>query len=279
MEAERNFDPKVVSAFGQEWQHFDQAGLDSKEVDEIFGLYFKIFPWDRIRPNESVGADIGCGSGRWARAVAPKVKKLFLIDASVDALDTARKNLSKAPNVNFVHASVDGMPIENNTLDFAYSLGVLHHIPDTEAGIKSVAQKLKSGAPFLLYLYYAFDNRPFLFRYLWKLSEIFRYSISRLPFRLRVLTTEVIAVLVYWPLSRVAAALDRLKILPTWWPLSFYRNRSFYVMRTDALDRFGTRLEKRFTKNQIEQMLIRSGFHEIQFSSDAPFWCAVGFKN
>ena len=62
-------------------------------------------------------------------------------------------------------------------------------------------------------------------------------------------------------------------------PLSSYRNVSFYTMRTDSLDRFGTRLEKRFSKEQIERMMIIAGFDSIQFSESEPFWCAVGFKN
>jgi hypothetical protein len=49
-------------------------------------------------------------------------------------------------------------------------------------------------------------------------------------------------------------------------------------MRTDALDRFGTRLERRFNKAQIEDMLLSSGFSNIQFSYTQPFWCAVGIK-
>ena len=62
------------------------------------------------------------------------------------------------------------------------------------------------------------------------------------------------------------------------WPLSAYRNESFYSMRTDALDRFGTKMEKRFTKLQILDMMRNAGLEQIQFSLQIPFWCAVGFK-
>ena len=50
-------------------------------------------------------------------------------------------------------------------------------------------------------------------------------------------------------------------------------------MRTDALDRFGTSLERRFTKKKIEQMMKEAGLKDIKFSENAPFWVAVGFKN
>jgi NDP-sugar pyrophosphorylase family protein len=60
-------------------------------------------------------------------------------------------------------------------------------------------------------------------------------------------------------------------------PLSQYRNNSFYVMRNDALDRFGTQLEKRFTKEEIREMMEQAGLENLTFSRTS-FWTAVGFK-
>ena len=61
-------------------------------------------------------------------------------------------------------------------------------------------------------------------------------------------------------------------------PLSYYKNLSFYTMRTDSRDRFGTYLEKRYSKEQIKTMLKKAGLNRIKFSKSAPFWCAIGFK-
>ncbi len=61
-------------------------------------------------------------------------------------------------------------------------------------------------------------------------------------------------------------------------PLSQYRNNSFYTMQTDALDRFGTRLEKRFTKEEIKKMMENCGLENINFSRNDHFWTAVGYK-
>ena len=61
-------------------------------------------------------------------------------------------------------------------------------------------------------------------------------------------------------------------------PLAAYRDRSLYSMRTDALDRFGTKLEKRFTRDQIRAMMEGAGLESITFS-DNPYWCAVGYRN
>ncbi|PYQ27437.1 MAG: SAM-dependent methyltransferase [Acidobacteria bacterium] len=274
----KNADDAVVRGFGDEWQRFDQHELSRAELESMFDSYFRIFPWNRL-PANAEGFDAGCGSGRWASFVAPRVGRLHCVDASTDALDVARKNLSAFSNCTFHHATVGALPLADASCDFGYSLGVLHHVPDTAAGIAACVAKLKPHAPFLLYLYYAFDNRAPWYRALWKLSELLRAFLSRAPRFVRHTGTDVLAALLYWPLARFAKLLERAGISVESLPLSFYRNRSFYVMRTDALDRFGTRLEKRFTRAEIASMMERAGLREIAFSERAPFWVAVGFKN
>lgn len=272
-----NIDPATVSGFGDEWSRFDQSGLDAAERERICADYFDIFPWEDL-PQGAVGADIGCGSGRWARVVAPRVGLLHLIDASAEALDVARRNLASLDNVEFHQAPVAGMPLADASLDFAYSLGVLHHLPDTAAAIRSVAAKLRPGAPLLVYLYYAFDNRPAWYRLLWRTSELGRGAISRLPMPLRYLSSQLLAAGVYWPLARAARVLERAGVLPRSWPLAYYRDKSFYVMRTDALDRFGTRLEQRFSQKRIRGMLESAGLERVRFSNTPPYWCALGYR-
>ncbi|CAN5909829.1 hypothetical protein BH11MYX4_BH11MYX4_00220 [soil metagenome] len=271
-----NVDKQTVEGFGDEWSRFDQSALDATELEAIFAQYFQIFPWDSLPPNP-VGFDLGCGSGRWAKLVASRVGTLHCIDASDAALAVARENLRDRPQCNLHHASVDAMPMADGSMDFGYSLGVLHHVPDTAAGIRACVAKLKPGAPFLVYLYYAFDNRPAWFRGLWKVSDVGRSVVSRLPHPLRYAVSQGIAGAVYFPLARSAALLERAGLEVERFPLSAYRHRSFYVMRTDALDRFGTRLEQRFTREQIRSMMQDAGLENITFG-DTPYWCAVGTK-
>ena len=273
----RNIDDQVVKDFGSEWSRFDQSKLSEADHQGMYEGYFHIFPW-HILPSNSVGVDIGCGSGRWAALVAPKVGSLHLLDPSDDALSVAKQNLSKSRNATFHQSAVDSLPFDESSLDFAYALGVLHHVPDTGAAVKSIARVLKPGAPFLVYLYYAFDQRPWWFRGLWKISDMFRRFICVLPGRAKNICCDAIALTVYWPLARMGRLLDHWGILPNSWPLSYYRNRDFYVLRTDALDRFGTRLEQRFSRAEIQKLLESAGFEHVQFSNMQPFWCAVGLK-
>ena len=272
-----NVDDATVDAFGVEWSRFDQSLLSDEERQEIFDQYFSLFPWRRVGP-DAVGFDLGCGSGRWARLAAPRVRRLHCVDASPAALDVARRHLRDVPNCEFHLAQVDRMPFPDNSMDFGYSLGVLHHVPDTRAAIASSVRKLKPGAPFLAYLYYAFDNRPPWFRFLWRASDTVRRVVARLPAKVRICVADVIALSVYWPCARMALVLERLGLRAHLWPLSAYRRRSFYLMRTDALDRFGTRLEQRFTRTEIKEMLEAAGLTDVAFRESPPYWCAIGFK-
>ena len=273
-----NIDRQTVEGFGDEWTRFDQSKLTEAELRRYFDEYFDRFPWDALGP-DAEGFDAGCGSGRWAAFVAPRVRKLHLVDASAAALGVARQKLASVPNVEFHCASIDEMPIADGSMDFGYSLGVLHHMPDTAAALRACARKLKAGAPFLVYLYYAFDNRPPWFRTAWRISEIGRNVISGMPHGLRYATTQALAASVYWPLARAARGLERLGVNVENLPLSAYRDRSFYTMRTDALDRFGTRLEQRFTRQEIQVMLENAGFARVSFNESTPYWCAVGYKS
>ena len=272
-----NVDPRTVAGFGEEWSAYDQSELDIDEARAIFDKYFSLIDLTSLS-STSVAVDVGCGSGRWARFVAPQVGTLHLVDPAAAALEVAQRNLAERSNCHFHHAAVDELPVPDGSADLVYSLGVLHHIPDTEAGIASCVKKIKPGGAFLVYLYYRFDNRPRWFRLLWSISDLGRRAICRLPFPIRRVVTTVIAGLVYWPMARLAKVVSSRGRNVSSLPLSIYREASFYTMRTDALDRFGTRLEKRFTRSEIRGMLERSGLERIDFRTDEPYWCAIGYR-
>ncbi len=279
--SDKNVDAEVARGFGAEWSTYrqDEISLAHEQRETIFQNYFQIFPWQLLPSSGGIGADIGCGTGRWSMMVAPRVAHLHLIDVSAEALAVARENLHGQHNVSFDVSSVAEIPLPDHSLDFAFSLGVLHHVPDTQAAINAIAAKLKKGAPFLVYLYYAFDNRSAWYRALWAVSNSIRLVVSRFPHVLRRIVSEIIAATIYWPFARFARLLSNFGISGRSIPLSWYAEKSFYVMRTDAYDRFCTRLEKRFTRAEIEEMLQRAGFEHIRFSDSPPYWCAVGIRS
>jgi ubiquinone/menaquinone biosynthesis C-methylase UbiE len=273
----RNIDRATVEAFGEEWSRFDQTDLSKEEQERLFEAYFHIFPWDELPP-DAVGVDVGAGSGRWAARVAPRVGRLHCIEPAKDALAVARRALQDHVNVVTHLAGVDDIPLPAASMDFGYSLGVLHHTPDPQAGLDACVRCLKQGAPFLVYLYYALENRPAWYRGLWRMSDALRRPVSRQPARLRNVIADCFALLVYWPLARAAALAERAGFNVSGWPLAYYRRTSLYTMRTDALDRLGTRLEARFTRSEIASMMEKAGLERVRFSDTPPYWVALGYR-
>lgn len=271
-----NIDIKTVNSFGDEWSRFDQDAMSYDETKKIFDEYFAIFPWE-ILPENATGFDMGCGSGRWAKIMANYVGHLHCIDPS-SSLEVARTMLKSKSNISFHKASLDEAPLPYNSQDFGYALGVLHHVPNTSAAIRECVTMLKSGAPFLLYIYYAFENRSIPFKILWRISDMFRRVVCRLPNSLKHVLTDLLAISVYYPLARLSLFFEHLHVPVSSFPLTYYRNHSLYTMRTDSRDRFGTPLEQRFTRKEILSMMNEAGLVDVIFSDRMPFWCAVGIK-
>jgi SAM-dependent methyltransferase len=272
-----NQDRATVEGFGDEWSRFDNIALTAEERAAVFAQYFARFPWGDLSPSAE-GFDAGCGSGRWALVVAERVGRLHCVDASAEALEVARRQLAGRSNCTFHQASVSDLPFGEASMDFGYSLGVLHHTPDPEDGLRACVRALKPGAPFLVYLYYRFDNRPLWFRTVWRLSDLLRRGVSSLPRPLRFAVSDAVAATVYWPLARGARVAESFGAGVDGLPLAYYRDRSFYVMRNDALDRLGTRLEHRFTRAEMQAMMERAGLERITFNAHAPYWCGLGFR-
>src|ERR1043165_8782703 len=185
-----NLDRATVDDFGREWRRFDQSAVSGAELQRSFAEYFAIFPWDSLS-RDAVGFDAGCGSGRWAALVAPRVGVLHCIDASADALAVARRNLKGLNNISFHTASISAIPLPDDSMDFGYSLGVLHHMPDPARGLTACVRKLKPGGLMLIYVYYALDNKPAWFRSLWQGTDFVRRALSRMPFRVKAFVADI----------------------------------------------------------------------------------------
>ena len=181
-------------------------------------------------------------------------------------------------NVYFYNETIEKCSLKNNTQDFGYVLGVLHHLTDPYEGLKKCVDLLKPGAPILIYFYYSFENRPIWFKFIWLLSNFMRKIISKMPNFFKNLICEIIAFLVYLPLSRLAKLAENANLNFSSFPLYEYRNKPIYTLRTDARDRFGTIIEHRMSKKELLLMMEKSKLINIKFSEESPYWCVTGIK-
>jgi len=196
------------------------------------------------------------------------------------SIEVAARN-TNALEVGCVQADIRDTPFRPGTFEFGCSLGVLHHVPETEAALGAVCRTIEPGGALLLYLYYALETRPSWYRALFRVSDGIRRALSSAPYGLTRLVTAAIAGIVYWPLARSSKLLRRagLAVIADALPLAFYSDLSFRTMRNDSLDRFGTGLEKRYTAAELIHLMAAAGFRNVRVSAAAPFWHAIGQRS
>jgi len=274
-EKDHNLDQQVIDSFGHEWAAFDYAESETDEaLDSQFLAYCTPIDLSQFNTKSSVAADFGAGSGRWASRLLPYFSLVYAIEPSDGANKVLKSKFSTESRMKILQETVGANSIPSGSLDLAMSLGVLHHIPDTGLAIKNVTSKIKSGGIFLCYLYYKLENKPTYYRGLFWTSNSLRWVISRLPYAMRRLIARMIAVAIYLPLARTSKLLGSRGRAVSNFPLHHYANMPFVMLQNDALDRFGTRLEQRFSKKEITEMLGSAGFDlsTLKFSDLEPFW-------
>jgi SAM-dependent methyltransferase len=270
-----NYHKDVINSFGHEWATFNYLdGKTETDLDTQFLAYTSQINWTLFDKNFSVAADFGAGSGRWTSRLLPYFCLVYALEPSDGASKVLTKKFVNEKRVKILQETVGMNSIPSKSLDLAMSLGVLHHIPDTALAIADVANKIKSGGVFLCYLYYKLENKPVYYRGLFWVSNSLRWVISRLPYVMRRFIARVIAGVIYLPLARAAKFLSKKGRDITNFPLHHYADMPFVMLQNDALDRFGTRLEQRFSKKEITEMVGNAGFDlsTLKFSEVEPFW-------
>ena len=197
---ERIHDEKAATAasFGWQWQHFTQQ--DDRYEEQFLGWIAPIRP-EFFR--EKVVLEGGCGKGRHTQLAASwGARDVIGVDLS-DAVETAFASTRSLENAHIIQADIYHLPFAR-VFDYAFSVGVLHHLPDPRAGFLSVASRVKPGGHFSAWVYGA-ENNEWITRWISPVREKLTSSLnrrvllhlSRIPTALIYLATK----LVYGPLN------------------------------------------------------------------------------
>ena len=265
----------VIKSFGDEWIRFDQNKyLCLTERKSQFLRYFNTPHFEKLKSLESIKAiDIGAGSGRWSKEIFNhfKIKELTLVEPS-ESYYQLIKIFNRKNNVKFIKNSIEDLidkyPFLEKSFKLVYCFGVLHHTNSIENNLSKICNLLESDGILFCYLYYDLDNRNFIYKFIFSLTILPRIIISRLPNNFKNFICDLIAFFIYLPLVNLAKIFPRQKNIP----LHGYIDRSFFSIRTDSRDRFGTKIEKRISKNNIKKLCTQNNLDEIYFSEKYPYW-------
>lgn len=134
----------------------------TRDADEEMGWRLKCLG---IVPDDYRGRnvfDMGCGTGEYALWYAMNgagsVTGIDLSDGSL-ALARKRRQESGLANVEFRKMDILNCDLPDNTFDYSYSVGVLHHTGDTYRGFRHLARVTKPGGVVVVSLYNSYSRR------------------------------------------------------------------------------------------------------------------------
>jgi ArsR family transcriptional regulator len=126
------------------------AGQWDRVRDELFGDRFHLAALAAFANSEWTVGDLGCGTGQVAAAIAPFVSRVIAVDGSAAMLHAARKRLQQADNVELRRGDLEALPIDDDLLDAATLMLVLHHVPEPAKALTEVGRVLKPGGRLLI---------------------------------------------------------------------------------------------------------------------------------
>jgi SAM-dependent methyltransferase len=214
----------TAASFGWQWQHFTHT-------DELYADQFLdwIAPVEANFFHNKIVLEGGCGKGRHTELAARwGAREVVGVDLS-DAVETAFAATRTLENAHIIQADLYHLPLAR-AFDYAFSVGVLHHLPDPRAGFRSLATRVKPGGRISAWVYGAENNR-WITRYVNPVRQITSRIDQRALLQFSKLPTAVVYLatkLVYGPLNRNAAGRK-------------VAGRLFYNDYLNAISKFGWR--------------------------------------
>lgn len=142
-----------VESFSFEWHKFSKVQLDIfNDTTESENTFLQKTGFEKNALKGKLILDVGIGAGRFSDIVSRWGGEVVGIDLSY-AVDVALENIGDRPNVHIIQADIFALPFKEEIFDYVFSIGVLHHTPDTKEAFKKLIPHLKSGGEIAIWVY------------------------------------------------------------------------------------------------------------------------------
>jgi SAM-dependent methyltransferase len=261
---------KTRKSFGYQWTFFREMVIDFRE-----NFFYYIRPLDETFFTGKLGLDMGCGFGRHVYNAAMFGAEMVGVDLS-DAIESTAENVRELTNVHLVQADVYHLPFKPGVFDFAYSIGVLHHLPDPERGYQSLLPIVKRGGSVFIWVYS--KKRTVVNAIL----EAARAVTTRVPPSVQKALSYTFAGVDWWVIKAYqgAAAIPGIGALVRRLPLPrlrLYTHYPFQVVYADWFDRFAAPIRFYYDENDLAGWVSRAKLTHTSISPTGLFgWRAYG---
>jgi len=247
---------RTADSFAYEWQRFGEL---RDEWSKNFADYMQPHSVQRLAGMSIL--DVGAGSGRHSFHAAHAGAHVIAVDLGA-SIDVARRNLPAS--VLTVQADAEHLPFGPGAFDMVMSIGVLHHLPDPQRALRSIARHARPGGHVHVYLYWVPQQR-------WQRTVLAGVTAVR---RVTVRLPHPILHALCFPLAAGLHAVvvapyrslrhrPRSRALAAGLPLKTYADYPFAVLVNDQFDRFSAPLERRFTADEVRRVLSDADLEDV----------------
>jgi len=239
-----------------------------------------VIPESIVRGAIGVEVGSGCGYDTYIMAKDNPLVKIVSLDIS-NGVYATRQMTSGMKNAWVIKASGLRIPLKDNSADFAYSYGVLHHFCSPGDGLKEIARVIQKGAPAFIYLYERHSDN-FLKYCVLKIVSLLRCITTKLSSRTLYIISRIFSPLAFVLFSVPAKILSRFRLTRLFSkkvPFAFGTHP--FSLTADLYDRFAAPIEYRFNKKEVFDLFDKAGFININTTKirGRAGWVAWGYKN
>ncbi len=271
-----------ADSFGPQWRTFAKSQIDTDRTHESAIRFDSEIGWQKEELKGRTIIEFGSGAGRFVDVASKRSTKLVVGLDATDAVDAAQDNLADRKNVLFVQGDIFSPPFRKECFDFGYSIGVLHHTPDPEAGFRNLAKLIKAQGSIAVSLYdislYARPNRNSIkvatLELLWALNvwrcELFRTVTTRIPSSIFLSYCKSV-VLILHAINKIPI----LRYVRYCLPSTCYRHLPVIWSMVDTHDTYATKIVHHYRAKDIFQWFLKEHLWNIVVTNSRAGWVSI----
>jgi len=215
----------------------------------------------------AVGLDLGCGCGFDTFIMAGKSPSVRIIGMDVsEGVNSAFKLNKRLKNATILRGSASSIPLKNETCDFVYSFGVLHHMDDYKKGILEIDRVLRKKGPVFLYLYEDHAENPLKYAAI-KILNIIRKITVKIPPKILYALSYSLSPLLVLLFSYPAKILRKYKYTHKLYEkMPFNFGNSLFSLAGDIYDRLAAPVETRFGRKELYKIFTDFDFTGVRLT-------------